>query len=217
MKKLIRIQLITVIMLLSATVFSQSLFLVQLVTNPNRAELSQDEVNQIQKAHLGHIRLLNNQGILLAAGPFEGGGGLFILQASSLADAKSAIVGDPAVKANRFVVLVEPYTPSKGYVCQVHEDAELIMLGFVKISPSSGREQDFQIQKMHREFMAKKAANINIVYEGWNTSLADGFFVCSGQTVESLESLFATHPMVKDGSITVDVKNLWIAEGAFCD
>jgi uncharacterized protein YciI len=217
MKKLIRVQLITVIVLLSATVFSQSLFLVQLTTNANRPVLSQDEVNQIQKEHLGHIRMLNNQGILLAAGPFEGGGGLFILQANSIADAKSAIATDPAVKANRFVVGVEPYTPSKGFICQVHDDAELIMLGFVKISPLPGREQDFQIQKLHREFMAKKASNINIVYEGWNTSLADGFFVCSGQNTESLETLFATHPLVKNGSITVDIKSLWIADGAFCD
>jgi uncharacterized protein YciI len=218
MKKVLSLVLLLCIVVLSAgMVNAQSFYMVELISKADKPALSQELVNQIQKDHMAHIKQLNNQGVLLAAGPFEGGGGLFILETNSTDEAEQAIASDPAVKASRFDYAITPYTPAKGYICQVHENAEMISMVFVRITPAAGRKDDFQIQKSHREFMAKNTESTQVVYEGWDTSLADGFLVYKGKEVSEIESMFSRHPMIASGALSVTVKGLWIADGAFCD
>lgn len=196
---------------------AQTLYLVELISKADKPVLSQEAVNQIQKEHLAHIRELNNAGVLLAAGPFEGGGGLFILQCNTIDEARDAVSSDPAVKASRFDFALTPYNATKGFICQVHESAEMVSLVFVKITPASGRRDDFQVQKVHRDFLAKNIEAVKVVYEGWNSSIADGFLVISGSDVAGVESLFSKHPLKASGSLDISVKGLWIADGAFCE
>lgn len=198
-------------------VHAQSFYLVELISKPDKPVLSQDAVNQIQKEHLAHIRQLNSDGVLLAAGPFEGGGGMFVLQCNTPDEAQKAIVSDPAVKASRFDYSLMPYTSSKGFICQVNEHTEMISLVFVRVSPASGRKNDFQIQKTHREFMAKNIESLKVVYEGWDSSIADGFLVISGSSVSEVEAMFGNHPLNAGGALNITVKGLWIADGAFCE
>jgi uncharacterized protein YciI len=218
MKKVLSFTFLVWFVAMSAgMVRAQSLYLVELISKADKPALSQEMVNQIQKEHMAHIRQLNNQGVLLAAGPFEGGGGLFVLQSYSADEAGRAVASDPAVKASRFDYKITPYTPAKGYICQVHENAEMMSMVFVRITPAAGRKDDFQIQKSHREFMARNTESIQLVYEGWDTSQADGFLVIKGKDVAEIESVFSKHPMNISGSLNITVKGLWIADGAFCD
>lgn len=88
-------------------------FFVELVTNPN-AHFSPDTLANIQKAHLANIKHLVQQEQLLLAGPFQSGGGLFILNTKDEATAKALVESDPAVKAGRFTYKIRPWYTEKG-------------------------------------------------------------------------------------------------------
>ncbi len=64
----------------SAQAQSNKLFFVFLNSNPDKAILDADKAEQLQSAHLKNIERLAIEGIMKAAGPFEGGGGMFILK-----------------------------------------------------------------------------------------------------------------------------------------
>lgn len=220
MKKPNLFHVVVLLLLVSLnTAFAQQekqLYFVNLISNPNRATISQDETNRIQKAHLENINLLSKQGSLLAAGPFDGGGGFFILQAGSEAEARHMVNTDPAIMASRFLVELNPFTTYKGHICQVHENAEMIEVGFVRLKPAKGHEKDFDVQKLHRSFMAKMNPALNTMYEGWFSNLADCFMVVSDKKAEELTKLFENHPAIKKGTLEITVKNLWVADGSFC-
>ena len=60
---------------------NDNLFFVFLNTNPNKAKLSTEQVESLQAAHLKNIEKLADEGKLFAAGPFDTGGGFFVIHA----------------------------------------------------------------------------------------------------------------------------------------
>jgi uncharacterized protein YciI len=77
------------------------------------------EVQKALEGHMANIRRLAAAGKLLVAGPFleqSGPGspaGLFVLQASSIAEAQRLVATDPAVQAGRFIAEVLPWLGPK--------------------------------------------------------------------------------------------------------
>jgi uncharacterized protein YciI len=63
--------------------------------------------------HVAFIRGLLADGRLVAAGPFTdaGEGGMAILRAASLAEARTAVGSDPTVRAGIFAVDIRPWEP----------------------------------------------------------------------------------------------------------
>jgi uncharacterized protein YciI len=59
-------------------------------------QLPKEEVDKIMEGHMANIQRLANEGKLIAAGPFQGGGGIFIFNTSSLDEAKFWLDTDPA-------------------------------------------------------------------------------------------------------------------------
>ena len=103
---------LSLILLTSFQVSAQKnndLFFVFLNSNPEKAELSKEKVDALQAAHLDNIAKLSEEGKLLAAGPFDGGGGMFILDAKDQFQAWDYLNTDPAIKANRYKVEVIPF------------------------------------------------------------------------------------------------------------
>ena len=88
-------------------------FFVELIATPS-ANFSQEELMNLQNAHLANIKDLVQKQQLLLAGPFQDGGGLFILNAKNEATAKALVEADPAVKAGRFTFKIRPWFTEKG-------------------------------------------------------------------------------------------------------
>ena len=73
--------LLILFLLLSFKSFTQDNtkhFFVFLNRNPNRVTLPEEEAKKLQEGHMNNINRLAEEGKLLAAGPFEDGGGIFI-------------------------------------------------------------------------------------------------------------------------------------------
>src|ERR671912_429507 len=87
-------------LLLYNTVVAQNggLTFVQLNKKVGAASLSKEANDELMKGHMANINRLAQEKKLLAAGPFEGGGGIFILNTSSVPVATEWLGTDPAVK-----------------------------------------------------------------------------------------------------------------------
>lgn len=94
-------------------------FFVELITNPHRPELPKAQVDSIQAAHMANISEMVKEKKLMLAGPFEGGGGIFILKVESMEEAKKLTARDPAIKAGRLITKIRPwYTTTGSFVAE---------------------------------------------------------------------------------------------------
>lgn len=89
-------------------------YFVELITNPDRPDLPQTEVDSIQRAHMSNIGRMVEEKTLLLAGPFEKGGGIFILKVESMEAAEKLVARDPAVKAGRLLTEIRAWYTSTG-------------------------------------------------------------------------------------------------------
>lgn len=89
-------------------------YFVELITNPNRAKLPQAQVDSIQTAHMANIGRMVEEKTLMLAGPFENGGGIFILKVETLEEAKKLAARDPAVSAGRLLTKIRPWYTATG-------------------------------------------------------------------------------------------------------
>jgi len=91
----------------------KSFYFVILKSGKNPPELSKAVKDSIMMGHLKNIGNLAESGKLLVAGPFGKNEltyrGLFILNTSSLDDAKQIIASDPAIKSGIFDVELLPW------------------------------------------------------------------------------------------------------------
>ena len=89
-------------------------YFVELITNPERPDLPQTEVDSIQRAHMANIGKMVEEKTLMLAGPFEAGGGIFILNVENMDAAKALVARDPAVKAGRLLTEIRPWYTATG-------------------------------------------------------------------------------------------------------
>lgn len=94
-------------------------FFVELITNPDRPEMPKAQVDSIQAAHMANIGEMVKEKKLMLAGPFEGGGGIFILKVDSMEEARKLTTRDPAIKAGRLITKIRPwYTTTGSFVAE---------------------------------------------------------------------------------------------------
>jgi uncharacterized protein YciI len=96
---------------------SYQLVLLQRPEHPR--DYPEAKLEEIQKAHLAHLRALAEAGQLLVAGPFDDQPdprlrGLELFRVGSVAEAKRLASEDPAVKAGRLEAVVMTWYTEKG-------------------------------------------------------------------------------------------------------
>ena len=87
---------------------------------PRANELSEDELDRLQAAHLAHLDAMSEQGVMAVAGPFgeqpdETWRG-FCLYTVELDEARRLAESDPSVQAGRMAVQVFNWWTRKGTV-----------------------------------------------------------------------------------------------------
>lgn len=197
---------------------NQDLYFVFLNSNPDKPLISDDEKEKLQAEHMANIDRLAAEGTLLAAGPFDGGGGMFILHTEDLESAKALVQSDPAVQANRFLIEIYPFHIGGNDLCGAKEPYEMVTYQFVKIISNVEWFGDMdEMTYENRLFMS----NLNnetddVIVYGSFSEYNDGMLILDVATTEEAENIFKKHPSVKAGQLLYEVKPLWIAKGTFC-
>lgn len=219
MNKRLSFILLIAILLTGGVAKSQSnLFFVFLNTNPDREQLSDSETESLQKAHLANIDRLAEEGIMKAAGPFEGGGGMFILNAEDTDAVNEILRTDPAIRANRFTLEVFPLMLANNDLCGAEKPYEMVTYQFVRtlFNVEYFGDPDYWFAQ-HRVFMANLNNNNDfVIAQGNFTYDCDGFLILDVADAETAEKIIKKHPCVKEGQLNYEIKTLWIAKGTFC-
>jgi uncharacterized protein YciI len=184
---------------------------------PDADQLPKEEVAKIMEGHMANMGRLAKEGKLVAAGPFEGGGGIFILKTSSVEEAKAWIGTDPGIKAKRWDVELYPYKPRHGSICPVSEPYEMVEYSFVRFEAlvSKFTASTYpQIIRKHDDYLKQLANTGNVVTEGIFGDHDGGILVMKG---EVHRDIFETDPGVQEGLLELEIKKLYIAKGSFCE
>ena len=183
----------------------------------DKPELPKEELDRLMQGHMGNIRRLAEEGKLIVAGPFENGGGIFILNTTSLDEANAWISTDPGVQARRWNIEILHYTPIVGSVCAVKEPIEMVTYTFVRFKPNLLKEtiRDYPaLWKKHEDYINRLVPSGNVITEGVFDSQEGGILVMKGElSPDVLES----DPAVSGGILLPEIKKLWVAKGAFCE
>lgn len=183
----------------------------------DKTELPKDELDKLMEGHLGNIQRLANEGKLLVAGPFDGGGGIFIFNSNSMDTVKQWLSTDPGIQANRWRVEVFPYIPRVGSVCAVETNTEMVTYTFIRYISTITK---FNVQKAgetfkkHDDYLKKIVRTGNVVTEGIFPNRDGGILVMRGDVDPAM---IEADPSMADAVFSIEFKKLWIAKGSFCE
>jgi len=167
--------------------------------------------------HMANINRLAKEKKLAVAGPFDGGGGIFIFNTSSVDTAAKWLSTDPGVQAKRWNIEILPYQPRTGGVCPVGETYEMTNYHFIRFiaqvtKSTTGNYPD--ILRRHEAYIKEKFSKTgNVITEGIFGN-DGGILVLKG---DLQKEIFETDPGVQEALLQVDIKKLWIAKGSFCE
>jgi uncharacterized protein YciI len=204
--------------LLSITTSAQNQYSFVFLNKKTDAEkLPKEQVDKIMQGHMDNMKQLAKEGKLLAAGPFEGGGGIFVLNTSSINEAKNWISTDPGIQANRWNVEIFPYTPRHGSICIAAEPYEMLTYSFVRFDAvvSKFTAPTYpEIVKKHDDYVRELVKTGNVITEGIFGQNDGGILVMKGNVKPEV---FESDPGVQEGLIDLTFKKLYIAKGSFCE
>lgn len=195
------------------------MFFVFLNSNPDKAEISESEAEELQTGHLKNIGKLQEEGKLFAAGPFVGGGGMFILHADNIDEAYSFLSTDPAITANRFMLEVFPFNIWNGDMCGAKEPYTMVTYQLVRLITDSENSDEIEKTRYNnRLFMGDLANNTNkMVVHGQFYNDNDGVLILNVPDSATADQIINTHPSVISGNLKYEIVPLWIAKGTFCE
>lgn len=205
--------------MISSYAFAQSpqYTFVFLNSRTDKAELPKEELDKLMHGHMANITRLAKEGKLLVAGPFEGGGGIFIFNSASLDTVRQWLSTDPGIKANRWRIEMFPYLPRIGSVCPVDAEVEMVNYMFIRYTSTITK---FNIQKSgesfkkHDDHLKMIAKTGNVVTEGIFPPRDGGILIMKGEVDQML---IEADPSLSDNIFDVAIKKLWIGKGSFCE
>ena len=191
---------------------------------PALVSTKEQERNQILQQHLANVLSLLDSGKAVIVGPFRDDtdlAGIFILRASSTAEAKSWVDGDPAVKAGLMVPEMHPWW-SEDIFKKLNSPLKLntVYFAFLKRGPNrkEGDDKNPEIQELQKAHIAniqRLAAMKKLLVAGPFGDNGDlrGIFVLRVASLKEAQDLCATDPMVKAGRLVVELHPWQIPEG----
>lgn len=183
----------------------------------DKAELPKEETDKIMEGHMANINKMAKEGKLIVAGPFEGGGGIFIFNSTSVEEVKEWISEDPGIKAKRWNIEVLPFIIRAGSACTLKEPYKMTMYQFVRYTANLTK---FTIGdapltfKKHDEYLKKIEQTGNVIAEGIFGDSEGGILIMKG---DLQKEVIEFDPAVQEGLLELDFKQLYVAKGAFCE
>lgn len=179
-------------------------------SKPDKQEIPEEETEQLMKQHLANIEQMAADGKLLVAGPFEGGGGIFIFNTTDVGLTKAWLQSDPAIKANRWDIEVFKISFMKGGACLAEEPYEMVTYDFTRVNYIN----DIANYKMN-----------NSDIQGWQEAVKEETVLAVGRFPQYDGGLIIAtggakpswHNSFSDDQVSLEAKKLWIAKGSFCE
>ena len=190
-------------------------FFVFLHAIPDRPVIPQDSIIKLQQGHIQNINRLYSEGKLTAAGPFDGGGGLFFLKAASLSEARENLNTDPAVRAKRFNIEVHPFLFETGSICKTDTAPRMVTYHFIyfkSITDNKLSEQDIKIFNAGIDLLESK-----IIMKGYFADSYSRILITDTTGTEFFNQKLKALEVSFKNFYTIEAKNLWIARGTFCE
>ena len=179
-------------------------------SKPDKEEITVEEEEALQKAHRANINRLVEEGKMIVAGPFDGGGGIFILTTGKVSEAKTWLESDPAVKAKRWDIDLYPTNFLRGGACLAKEPYEMVSYNFTRVNFIN----DIANYKMNREgadIWESLIDRTELLMVGVFPNKDGGIIVYTGK---KKDNWFGNN---QDEQVSLAHKNLWVARGAFCE
>ncbi|HZY79196.1 MAG TPA: YciI family protein [Cyclobacteriaceae bacterium] len=180
-------------------------------------QLSKEESDKIMSGHMGNMEKLAKEGKLMAAGPFEGGGGIFIFKSTSTSEVTEWISPDPGVQAKRWNIEMLPYEPKIGGICPVGEKYEMIMYTFIHFKPKVFKfnvQEAGQTVEEHNKFVKELSKGGNVVTHASFGGIDGAILIMKGDVQQEA---ILEDPAVKGALFEPEFKKLYIAKGSFCE
>jgi uncharacterized protein YciI len=180
------------------------------VVDPPKAEL-----DKLIAGHQENVKQLIMDGKLIASGPTEGGGGLYLFNSTDKNQVAEWLKSDPGVLAKRWSVEIVIYTPHLGSVCAVKEHGRIAGYELVRYIATTKHDsqQGAAIEKRHDEYLGKLEGKANAISEGVFAE-GGGILVWKG---ELDKKIIEDDPAVVEGLYTIEYKKMFFAKGAFCE
>ena len=179
-------------------------------SKPDKEKISTEDEEALQKAHRANINRLVEEGKMIVAGPFDGGGGIFILTTGNVSEAKSWLATDPAIKANRWNIDLYPVQFLLGGACLAKEPYEMVNYDFARVSYIN----DIANYKSNQDG-ADIWENLDDAHDILMVGIfpqRDGGVIVYKKNENTL--LFGNH---QDEQVRLVQKKLWVAKGSFCE
>ncbi len=179
--------------------------------------MPKEELDKIMEGHMDNINAMAKDGRLLVAGPFEGGGGIFILKTSSVEEAKQWLADDPGVKAERWRLEFLPMSFRAGKACKAPEPYEMVSYHFIRYGLTVTKfnvQQASNTLRKHEEHMKSLVQTGNVVAEASFGDHEGSMLIMKGDLDQRVVE---ASPAVQEQLFEIQIKNLWIAKGSFCE
>lgn len=179
--------------------------------------LPKEKVDELMKGHMSNIDRLAQEGKLLVAGPFEGGGGIFILNTKSKEEAELWLSTDPGIQAKRWNVEVLPYKVTAGKLCKATEPYEMVTYVFLRYDAIVSKFNAGtypEIMNKHNEYVKQLTKGGNVITTGAFGEQDGGIVIMRGDVEKAV---IDADPGVQEALLEVTQKKLWIAKGSFCE
>ena len=179
-------------------------------SNPDKEEISAEEEEALQKAHRENIGKLVDEGKLVVAGPFDGGGGIFILTTGQASVAEGWLESDPAIKANRWNIDLYPVKFLRGGACLAKEPYEMVNYDFARVSYINDIA-NYKTNLASADIWENLDDAEDILMVGIFPQRDGGIIV---YTRKEKTLLFGNN---QDEQVRLVQKKLWVAKGSFCE
>ena len=196
---------------------ADSLTFVFLHKKTNNAPISKEETDRIMGGHMANIEKLASEGKLIVAGPFDGGGGIFIFKTGSVAKVKEWLKNDPGIIAKRWNEEFLPVTFSFGDACIAPAPYEMVSYHFIRFTLDLTK---FNVQlapetlNKHDLYLKKLTETGNVVAVASFGKQEGGILIMKGELDTRVPE---ASPAVQEQLLQPSIKKLWIAKGAFCE
>jgi uncharacterized protein YciI len=196
---------------------NDSLTFVFLHKRTDNSPISKEETDKMMSGHMANINKMAAEGKLIVAGPFEGGGGIFIFKTGSVAKVKEWLKNDPGITAKRWN---EEYLPVKflyGNACTAKEPYEMVTYSFIRFTLDLTK---FNVQhapetlNKHDLYLKRLTNTGNVIAIATFGKQEGGILIMKGEPDMRVPE---ASPAVQEQLLQPSAKKLWIAKGSFCE